>query len=180
MIFCHKCGSQNHRPGDCSAPDQHLSPPVPVSPVVPVAVAATVTATEPEPVFWQPRWPGGPAICSKENRAAFGCESELEAYWQKRCKGCMGREVWKCDACGQLHFKAKPPSPSGDHSGHSRTSIYPRYPFTPFMRKPGRESAFGHVAMELPRREVAPEEPKKQVAPRPKPKQERKAAGMLF
>ena len=174
MIFCTRCGSENHRAGDCSAPDQHLSPPlVPTAEavaVVPVAEEANAV----DPVFWKPRWPGGPSICSKENRGAFGCQADVTSYVGRWCGPSVSIvRIWKCDACGQFHFDAK--------GEWNRDSKLPRTPFIPFRRKPCRESAFGHVEMDLPKRELTTEQPKQKpvAVPRPQPKQERKA-GMLF
>ena len=178
MIFCHKCGSLNHRPGDCSALDQHLSPPVAAVAVVesPVVVAAP----ESEPVFWKPRWIGGPAICSKVNRAAFGCEAELSDYMKRRC-GPSVRLVrtWTCDSCGQLHFQGKVPGPSGESSGSGRESQYPRTPFIPFRQKAMREAAFSSADMELPKRDLPPEQSKKAV-PVPKHKPSSRKEDTLF
>ena len=180
--LCTNCGSRNHKAIDCNQPRGAWTPP-PAVIAVPEAKSAgnqgqrtaiAILGADEEPVF-EPklRWPGAPAVCTAENRMAFGSRKELDAYLDRYAPHSVVDRTWLCQVCGKTHHEGHTPAPSQD--GHR--SPLPEG-FVPFVRKQARASAFVHTDF-LPVKQD-PKEEVKQKRSVALPRRDAKKEGMLI
>lgn len=72
------------------------------------------------------RWPNGPKICAVANLPYFKSEAEAKAWHTRHLDGNPIYEpnpivkMWRCAACGGVHFLTKMRPPSGSSSGSSK------------------------------------------------------------